>query len=159
MDEARFVLKCFGFAAIVLMISQIKMKSGSTIEHQIQATLVSTEMSNFVNKAADGGVKLIKDGYAYAKTKMNKNNVRTKNQSTKDDNVTTVYETKNYYSENSVDMKSLEDQKAALQAQAFVFKQQAVKKIEELNEQIQTAVIRKKEKPILLEDELIEEIE
>ena len=134
MDEARFVLKCFAFAAIVLVVSQVKTKSGGTIENQIQATLVSSEMASFVNKAADGGAQLIKDGAVYLKAKMNKN-------STAKDN------------------SGYDDQGAVLQEQAILYKQQAVKKIEELNEQIQTAISQKKEKPILFEDELIEEIE
>ena len=64
MDEFKFVLRCFGFAAILLVLTQIK-AGETTIEGHIQASLVSSKVSNFVNKAAEGGVKLIKDGSNY----------------------------------------------------------------------------------------------
>jgi len=69
MDEARFVLKCFLFAALLIMLSQLKTKSG-TIETQIQATLVSSETAGLVNKIADGGVKGIRDLGSYLRTKI-----------------------------------------------------------------------------------------
>jgi hypothetical protein len=158
MAEVRFVLKCFAFAAIILMVSQVKTKSGSTIENQIQASLVSSQMATFVNKTADGGAQLIKDGYFYLTVKMNKSSAAktsvVKEITAKDDSDDDY----NSYMSSS-NAKNLKNQSVNLQEQAVVFKQQAVKKIEELNEQIQTAVSQKKEKPILFEDELIEEIE
>lgn len=64
MDELKFVLRCFGFAALVLVFTQIK-AGDETIESHIQATLINSKVSGFVNKVAEGGVKLIKDGSAY----------------------------------------------------------------------------------------------
>lgn len=65
MDEFRFVMKCFAFAAIFLVLSQIK-AGNTTIENHIQSSLVNSKVANQVNKVADGGVKLINDGYHYA---------------------------------------------------------------------------------------------
>ncbi len=64
MDEFKFVLRCFGFAALILVLTQIK-AGEATIEAHIQASLVNSKISNFVNKVAEGGVKLIKDGSNY----------------------------------------------------------------------------------------------
>jgi hypothetical protein len=69
MDEARFVLKCFLFAALLITLSQLKTKTG-TIETQIQATLVSSETASLVNKVADGGVKAIRDLGSYLRSKI-----------------------------------------------------------------------------------------
>lgn len=65
MDELRFVLKCFVFAILFLVLTQIK-TGDTTIEKQIESSLVNSKVSDFVNKVADGGVKLIKDGNHYA---------------------------------------------------------------------------------------------
>jgi len=69
MDEARFVVKCFIFAALLVMLTQLKTKNG-TIESDIQATLVSSQTASLVNKVADGGVKAIKDFGGYIRTKV-----------------------------------------------------------------------------------------
>lgn len=69
MDEARFVIKCFLFAALLVTLSQLKTKSG-TIETDIQATLVSSQTAEMVNKVADGGVKGIRDLGSYLKAKV-----------------------------------------------------------------------------------------
>lgn len=69
MDEARFVLKCFLFAALLITLSQLKTKTG-TIETDIQATLVSSETASLVNKVADGGAKAVRDLGIYLRTKI-----------------------------------------------------------------------------------------
>lgn len=61
MDEVRFVIKCFLFSALLLVLTQLK-TGGITIENQIQSSLVNSEVADFVNKTANGGVKIIKDG-------------------------------------------------------------------------------------------------
>lgn len=66
MDEVRFVLKCFAFSALLLVFSQIKMDR-TTIEEYVQSSLVNSHTSEFVNKAAEGGVKLIHDGWKWTK--------------------------------------------------------------------------------------------
>lgn len=65
MDEFRFVIKCFIFAAALLVLTQIKTRD-LTIENHIQGALVNSKVSYHVNKVAEGGAKLIKDGYQYA---------------------------------------------------------------------------------------------
>lgn len=67
MDELKFVLRCFGFSALLLILTQLK-TGGTTIEHRIEASLMNSRMSEFVNRAADGGVRLIKDGAALARS-------------------------------------------------------------------------------------------
>jgi hypothetical protein len=69
MDEARFVLKCFVFAAVLVTLSQLKTKSG-TIETDIQATLVNSQTATLINKVADGGAKAVKDFGVYLRTKL-----------------------------------------------------------------------------------------
>lgn len=77
MDEARFVLKCFGFAALLLVFSQLKTKTG-TIETDIQAALVNSKTAEFVNMTANGGVKAIRAIASYAKETYNKDHSETK---------------------------------------------------------------------------------
>ena len=66
MDEVKFVLKCFIFSALLLAFTQIK-TGDVTIENRIETVLINATMADFVNKAADGGAKLIKDGIDYAR--------------------------------------------------------------------------------------------
>lgn len=66
MDEFKFVIKCFGFAAIFMILTQVK-TGETTLEQQIEASLVNSTVSDFVNKVAHGGVKLIKDSANSAK--------------------------------------------------------------------------------------------
>jgi signal recognition particle GTPase len=77
MDELRFVLKCFGFAALLLVLSQLKTNTG-TIETDIQAALVNSKTAEFVNMAADGGVKAIRSFVSYAKETYNKDHSEAK---------------------------------------------------------------------------------
>jgi hypothetical protein len=71
MDEMRFVLKCFALAAFLVALSQIKTANG-TVETQMHAALVSSETSAFVNKAASGGTKAIKEGWNYIQSQFAK---------------------------------------------------------------------------------------
>ena len=66
MDELKFASKCLGFAIALLILMQIKVKD-STIEQHVESSLINTKVSHFVNRVAHGGVKLIKDGYGFAK--------------------------------------------------------------------------------------------
>lgn len=65
MDELKFVLRCFGFAALLLLLTQIK-TGNATIEHRIEGSLMNSRTADFVNKVADGGVKLIRDSMVLA---------------------------------------------------------------------------------------------
>ncbi len=66
MDELKFVIRCFGFAALFLVLTQIK-AGDMTIESHIHSSLVSTNVVHFVNSVAAGGVKLMKDGVHFTK--------------------------------------------------------------------------------------------
>ncbi len=59
MDELKFVLRCFVFACLLLMFSQVK-TDGVTYESRIQNFLVNSEIAFFMQDAAAGGVKAIK---------------------------------------------------------------------------------------------------
>lgn len=67
MDELKFVIKCFLFAAILMVLSQIKIGE-ETIESKIQSSLLSPTTVDFVNKVAEGGAKLVKNSIEYGKT-------------------------------------------------------------------------------------------
>ncbi len=67
MDEFKFVVRCFAMAALFMVLTQIKANDIS-IEKHIEASLVNSNVSNFVNKVASGGVRLIKDGAVYIQT-------------------------------------------------------------------------------------------
>ena len=66
MDEIKFVARCFAFAALVLVLSQLK-TGGVTLENRMQASLVNSNVADFVNKSAQGGVKLINTTVEMAK--------------------------------------------------------------------------------------------
>lgn len=84
MDELRFVGKCFVFAALILMVSQIKTKNG-TIETEIQATLTSSQTAHLVNKVASGGVKAIKNVSLFIKDKISSSSARSPSNSEVED--------------------------------------------------------------------------
>ena len=60
MDELKFVLRCFGFAVLLMVLTQLK-TGNVTIEHRLEASLLHTRTADFVNKVASGGVQLIRD--------------------------------------------------------------------------------------------------
>lgn len=60
MDEFKFVVKCFIFACLLMVLSQLKTE-GITLEARLQHFLVSSTVANFVNQSAQGGVKLIEE--------------------------------------------------------------------------------------------------
>lgn len=70
MGEFKFVMKCFLFACVVLAGSQIR-TNGLTIEARLQGTLLSSPVANFVNQAAEGGVKLFHKGSDLTKSTVN----------------------------------------------------------------------------------------
>ncbi|MBC7420941.1 MAG: hypothetical protein H7328_09445 [Bdellovibrio sp.] len=70
MDEFKFVMKCFLFACAVLALTQLK-TNGLTIESRIQSTLISSPVANFINQAAEGGVKLFEKASETTKNTVN----------------------------------------------------------------------------------------
>ncbi len=89
MDELKFVGKCFFFAALILVLSQIKTKEG-TIETAIQASLTSSETAHLVNKVASGGVKAAKDLGSFIKEKINSSATRTPSQTQVEEKIQTA---------------------------------------------------------------------
>jgi hypothetical protein len=66
MDEVRFVFRCLVVAGLILVVSQLKTKSG-TIESDLQGALVNSSTASFVNHVVDGGVKAIRNLGVYVK--------------------------------------------------------------------------------------------
>ena len=60
MDELKFVLKCFVFAVLFLVLTQIR-AGEKTLEGHIESGLVNSRVADVVNKVAQGGVRLIND--------------------------------------------------------------------------------------------------
>lgn len=59
MDELKFVFRCFVFACLVMMFSQVK-SDGVTYEAKLEKFLIHSEVALFMQDAAAGGVKAIK---------------------------------------------------------------------------------------------------
>lgn len=71
MDELKFTLRCFAFAAALLVLSQLR-TGGVTLENRVQASLVNSQVADFINKAAQGGVKLIHNTSDAVRTHLEK---------------------------------------------------------------------------------------
>ena len=67
MDELKFVLKCFLFASLVMMFSQVK-SGGLTLESKVEVFLTESTTAHFMQTAAEGGAKVISEMYENAKT-------------------------------------------------------------------------------------------
>jgi len=70
MDEFKFVLKCFIFASLLMCLTQLK-TDGLTLEARLQSFLISSPVAEFVNKSAQGGVRLIEEFSIRAKKTVN----------------------------------------------------------------------------------------
>ncbi len=74
MDEFKFVLRCFVFASLLMMLSQMKTE-GITYEAKIENFLTHSEVAHFMQDAASGGVKAIEKaliiGKAFVSEKIN----------------------------------------------------------------------------------------
>lgn len=66
MEEIKFVIKCFIFSCLVVIFSQTKM-SHETIEDKTYSYLQHSATAEFIRESAQGGVRLIYQGYDYAK--------------------------------------------------------------------------------------------
>ena len=64
MDEFKFVLRCLAFSIFLLVLTQVKTNDVS-LEARIQGALINSQVSDFVNKVSQGGVKLIKNASDY----------------------------------------------------------------------------------------------
>ena len=61
MEEFKFVLKCLLFSCVIVIFSQTRI-SGDTLENKALIFFKHSETAHFVRAAADGGVKLIRQG-------------------------------------------------------------------------------------------------
>ena len=133
MDEVRFVFRCFFAAALVLVISQLKTKTG-TIETDLQGALVNSKTASFVNQVADGGAKAVRNFVGYVKDTYNANRSDVKN-----------------------DLSELKDE--AIE-QAADLKETAERKIDSVHSQVHAKVQKTKPSTGSIEgEEIIEEIE
>ena len=66
MDEFKFVLRCFVFASVLMMLSQMKTE-GITYEAKLENFLTQSEVAHFMQEAASGGVKAIEKALIYSK--------------------------------------------------------------------------------------------
>lgn len=67
MDEIKFVVKCFIFAGLLITTSQMQ-TDGITIESKIEIFLTDSKSAHFMQEAATGGVKFLKEAFAFTKT-------------------------------------------------------------------------------------------
>lgn len=66
MDELKFVLKCFLFASLLMIFSQVK-TDGLTIESKLEVFLTESTTAHYLQTAAEGGAKAL--GQLYETTK------------------------------------------------------------------------------------------
>lgn len=81
MEEIKFVIKCFIFSCLVVIFSQTKM-SHETIEDKTYSYLQHSATADFIRESAHGGVRLIYQGYDYAKDYFQPAVVRAKGKQT-----------------------------------------------------------------------------
>lgn len=61
MDEFKFVLKCLLISCVIVIFSQTRI-SGETLENKAFIFFKHSDTAHWVRSAADGGVKLIREG-------------------------------------------------------------------------------------------------
>ena len=69
MDEFKFVLKCLIFSCVIVIFSQTQI-SGDTLENKAFIFFKHSETAQWVRAAADGGVKLIREGVSKTQSLM-----------------------------------------------------------------------------------------
>lgn len=67
MLEFKFVLKCFIFASLLMMFSQVR-KDGLTIESKVEVFLTESTTAHFIQSAAEGGAKALVEFYSTARS-------------------------------------------------------------------------------------------
>jgi hypothetical protein len=70
MDEFRFVIKCFIFAAALVAFSQVKIEN-QTLENKAELFLHNSATVDFVQKVADGGVKILNQAVTIGRAYIN----------------------------------------------------------------------------------------
>lgn len=66
MDEFKYVMKCFLFAALVMTFSQVE-SDGITWESKAEVFLTESKAAHFMQEAAAGGAKVIKEVIIFSK--------------------------------------------------------------------------------------------
>ena len=66
MDEFKYVMKCFLFAALVMTFSQVE-SDGITWESKAEVFLTESKAAHFMQEAAAGGAKVLKEAFIYSK--------------------------------------------------------------------------------------------
>lgn len=61
MEEFKFVLKCFLISCVIVIFSQTRI-SGETLENKAFVFLQHSDTAQWVRDAADGGIKMIRQG-------------------------------------------------------------------------------------------------
>lgn len=61
MEEFKFVLKCFLISCVIVVFSQTRV-SGETLENKAFVFLQHSETAQWVRDAANGGIKMIRQG-------------------------------------------------------------------------------------------------
>ena len=70
MEEFKFVLKCFLISCVIVVFSQTRI-SGETLENKAFVFLQHSETAQWVRDAADGGIKMIRQGAEITKNFVN----------------------------------------------------------------------------------------
>lgn len=65
MDEFKFVLKCLLISCVIVIFSQTRI-AGETLENKAFIFFKHSDTAHWVRAAADGGVKLIREGVSKA---------------------------------------------------------------------------------------------
>ena len=66
MDEFKYVMKCFLFAGLVMTFSQVE-SDGVTWEARTEVFLTESRAAHFMQEAAAGGAKVLKEAFLYSK--------------------------------------------------------------------------------------------
>lgn len=69
MDEFKFVIKCFIFSCLIVIFSQTRIQ-GETLENKALIFLQHSQTAHWIRAAADGGIKLIRQGTDHAQDFM-----------------------------------------------------------------------------------------
>lgn len=73
MDEFKFVLRLFLMACLLVAGTQVKVDH-MTVEAHLKQWLVSEPVAQFVNQAAQGGAKLLRESYFKIRNEFDKKN-------------------------------------------------------------------------------------
>lgn len=66
MSELKFALKCFVFTLLITFLMQIKI-AGYSIETRAEYYLKRSQLTDYLQIAADGGARILQEGYYITK--------------------------------------------------------------------------------------------